>query len=179
MTDLPVLRKERGKLFLCLRKRLPRRFVEQGKLIGFAEQVKMLALPVHVHEIGRDLAEHGRIDAAPVHLDDAAAVRRVFSENDDLFIGIDFKFLQHLKDRVVFQRKKNGLNAAFFFPVADHRFVRLGAENEVDAVQDHRFSRTRFTGKDVQPLSEFYFRALDQRNVFDRQSAKHITLKIR
>ena len=35
----------------------------------------MLALPVHVHKAGRELSQHGGIDAFAVHLDVAAPVR--------------------------------------------------------------------------------------------------------
>lgn len=58
-------------------------------------------------------------------------------------------------------------------PCPYHAFIRFGAQREIDAVQQHRFACTRFARKDVESLAEFYFRAVDQRDIFYRKSVQH------
>ena len=171
--NLPPLGEQAGKFRLRLRDGAARRAVEQGELVGFAQKIEVLALAVDVHEMRRHAAEHPRVHGAAVDLAVAPPVRTIAAGDDQLLLRVDVHRAQLVQRAALGRHAEHGRDGAVGRPVADHRAVRLGAEHEIDAVQNDGLARTRLTGKDVQPLPELDLGALDERHVAYVQSDKH------
>lgn len=100
--------------------------------------------------------------------------------NDHFLLALYAHFGEFRKYGAVLGKQKARRNETLAFAVPYHAFIRFGAQRKIDAVQQHRFARARFARKDVESLAEFYFRAVDQRDVFYRKSVQHtLTSKTR
>ncbi len=55
----------------------------------------------------------------------------------------------------------------------DQILAGLGAQRQVDGADQYGFSRTGFTGQDIQSLAELHLRMIDQRQVLHLKMIEH------
>ena len=134
----------------------------------------MIALPVNIDEILRYFFQHSRRKGKTVHLDFPAAVRAEFSRDDQLVV-FNIERTQDFFQRLDIGDFKNSLNGTRLFAVADQSLIRLRAENEIERIDDNRFSRAGLSRQHVQPFFKIHFRKIHQGDIADDEFLQHIT----
>ena len=133
----------------------------------------ILVLPVDIDQQPRRLSEHPCAHGLAVDPADAPPLHETPAQRKTAVLREQVKLFKLPPDLLVLNGKSQFHKAALR-PAAEHVRAVLPAQGEIDGAEKERLSRSGLSGQNVQPRTEFYFRLIDQSQIFHKQILQHI-----